>query len=49
MLRFIIGFLLMLGGAGSVDLGGSLMIGAATMITGLSIMHWGVKNLDTRF
>ena len=49
MLRFIIGFLVMFSGAGSVDLGGSLLVGAAIMITGLSIMHWGVKNLDTRF
>lgn len=49
MIRFMGGFLLLLGGAGNIDLGGSLLIGVATMLIGLTIMNWGVKNLDRRF
>lgn len=49
MIRTMGGLLLVMGGAGSIDLGGSLMVGVATMLTGLIVMHWGVKNLDTRF
>lgn len=49
MIRTMGGFLLVMGGAGTIDLGGSLLIGVAVMLTGLAIMNWGVKNLDRRF
>ena len=49
MIRTMGGLLLVMGGAGSIDLGGSLMVGVVTMLVGLAIMNWGIKNLDTRF
>ena len=49
MIRTVGGFIVVLGGAGTIDLGGSLLVGVATMLTGLALMNWGVKNLDTKF